>query len=247
MIIFATETKNTVAKDFIIELLKKEFKGKESFSREELFDFYRQFEIDLKESTFRWRIHDLKANKIITAIKRGHFTFSYKPIFAPNIDEFEKKISGKIEKQFELRVTCIGSHLIAVKIQFGYTLLIEPWCIHGDSTMYGLYSMAMTGNHNAMGTADTVFIKNSTNKYNIKCVFNDIQCILDQNLYDLKPINLLLTSNKLAKTDLVKIDTKIKDYIMKTHNHFIGNLFQPVILTPYKTFGWKKTIGTLIK
>jgi hypothetical protein len=109
LIIFATETKNTVAKDFIIELLKKEFKGKESFSREELFDFYRQFEIDLKETTFRWRIHELKAKKIITAIKRGHFTFSYKPLFMPVIGEVEKKISGKIEKQFEELKYCIWS------------------------------------------------------------------------------------------------------------------------------------------
>jgi hypothetical protein len=96
-----------VAKDFIIEQLKKEFKGKESFSREDLFDFYRQFEPDLKETTFRWRIHNLKANKIINAIKRGLFTFSYKPIFTPNIGEVEKKISGKIEKQFDHLKYCI--------------------------------------------------------------------------------------------------------------------------------------------
>ena len=107
------KNKNTVAKDFIIEQLKSEFKGKESFSREDLFDFYRQFELDLKETTFRWRIHDLKANKIITAIKRGLFTFSYKPEFTPDIGEFEKKISGKIEKQFEQLKYCIWSTKIA--------------------------------------------------------------------------------------------------------------------------------------
>jgi len=35
-----TKANKTLAKDFIIERLKKEFKGRESFSREELFDFY---------------------------------------------------------------------------------------------------------------------------------------------------------------------------------------------------------------
>ncbi len=104
-----TRTKDTVAKDFIIHRLKKEFKGRESFSREELFDFYRQFEPDLKETTFRWRIYQLKGSKIITAIKRGLFTFSIKPIFKPEIGEVEKKISGKIEKQFDQIKYCIWS------------------------------------------------------------------------------------------------------------------------------------------
>lgn len=98
-----------MAKDFIIERLKKEFIGRESFSREELFDFYRQFEPDLKETTFRWRIHHLKGNKIITTIKRGRFTLSYKPIFKPEIGKIEKKISDKIEKQFDQLKFCIWS------------------------------------------------------------------------------------------------------------------------------------------
>jgi hypothetical protein len=98
-----------VPKDFIIERLKKEFKGRESFSREELFDFYRQFEPYLKETTFRWRIYQLKGNKIITPIKRGLFTFSFKPIFKPEIGEVEKKISSKIEKQFDQLKYCVWS------------------------------------------------------------------------------------------------------------------------------------------
>lgn len=102
-----------MAKDFIIERLKKEFKGRESFSREELFDFYLQFDPDLKEATFRWRIYHLKVNKIITAVKRGLFTFSFKPIFMPEIGEVEKKISGKIEKQFDQLKYCIWSTQIA--------------------------------------------------------------------------------------------------------------------------------------
>jgi len=114
-----------VAKDFIIEQLKKEFKGKESFSREELFDFYSQFELDVKETTFRWRIHHLKANKIITAIKRGLFTFSYKPVFTPEIGEVEKKISGKIEKQFDQLKYCIWS----TKITHEFMLHIPGKCI----------------------------------------------------------------------------------------------------------------------
>jgi len=60
--------------------------------------------------------------------------------------------------------------LIGVRIPFGYTLLIEPWAIHGDSTMTGMYMMAMTGNHDAMKTANTVFIKYTDDISNISAI-----------------------------------------------------------------------------
>ena len=102
-----------MAKDFIIERLKKEFKGRESFSRDELFDFYRHLEPDLKETTFRWRIYYLKNKQVITTISRRLFTLSYKPVFKPDIDEAERKIFTKIEKQFPSLKLCIWSTKIA--------------------------------------------------------------------------------------------------------------------------------------
>ena len=98
-----------MAKVFITEQLKKEFKGKEYFSREVLFDFYRQFEPDLKETTFRWRIYQLKTKKIIASISRNLFTLSYKPTYRPEVGDFEKKIYTKIEKQFPDLRQCIWS------------------------------------------------------------------------------------------------------------------------------------------
>jgi hypothetical protein len=98
-----------LAKDYIIEQLKKEFKGRESFSREVLFDFYRHFEPDLKDTTFRWRIYQLKTKKIIASISRDLFTLSYKPTYKPEVGDFERKIYTKIEKQFPDLRQCIWS------------------------------------------------------------------------------------------------------------------------------------------
>jgi len=98
-----------MAKDFITERLKKEFTGRESFSRQELFDFYKQFEPELKETTFRWRIYYLKKKQIITVISKGHFTLSFKPVFKPNVDAGERKIFLKLEKQFPSLKLCIWS------------------------------------------------------------------------------------------------------------------------------------------
>ena len=63
----------------------------------------------MKETTFRWRIYQLKNRKVIASIKKGLFTFSLKPVFKPDIDEAGRKISSKIEKQFPDLRYCIWS------------------------------------------------------------------------------------------------------------------------------------------
>lgn len=88
-------------RDFITEKLKQAFKGREFLSRQELFDFFLQFEPDLKESTFRWRIYNLKDKNIISPISRQQFTLANKPVFEPLIGERERKISTLIQKQFK--------------------------------------------------------------------------------------------------------------------------------------------------
>lgn len=98
-----------MSKNYIIKQLESKFKERESFLREELFDFYRQFEPDLKDSTFRWRIYNLKTEKIITPLSRGLFTLSYKPVFIPEIGDVEKKIFTKVAKQFLGLRQCIWS------------------------------------------------------------------------------------------------------------------------------------------
>ena len=98
-----------MAKYFIIEQLKKEFKGKDSFSRGELFDFFKNYEPNLKETTFRWRIYSLKQKQVITTISKGLFTLSFKPIFKPNFEDIELKLFFKIEKQFPSLKCCIWS------------------------------------------------------------------------------------------------------------------------------------------
>lgn len=98
-----------LTKKIIIEELKKQFKGKEYFSREDLFAFYRQFEPDLKETTFRWRIYHLKEKKLITPLSKNLFSFTYKPLYKPGVSEFEQKLFSRLEKQFHGLRLCIWS------------------------------------------------------------------------------------------------------------------------------------------
>ncbi|WP_162418497.1 DUF6577 family protein [Cyclobacterium roseum] len=60
-------------------------KNREDSTREDLFEFYRSFELDLKEGTFEWRIYDLKDKNIIRPLKSGLYVISYKPKYKPEI------------------------------------------------------------------------------------------------------------------------------------------------------------------
>lgn len=60
--------------------------------------------------------------------------------------------------------------LIAVQIPFGYTLLVDKECIHGDTNLTGMFMMCMTSNHITMNTADTVFLKSKKTHHNFSIV-----------------------------------------------------------------------------
>lgn len=83
------------------------FKDKPSFNRKELFEFFRHYEPDLKESTFGWRIYDLKNKNIIKPIKKGIYTISDKPTYTPAITKEVSKLAQTITNNFEGLHYCI--------------------------------------------------------------------------------------------------------------------------------------------
>jgi len=87
--------------------LIEEFKNKESFSREELYQFYRYFEPKLKEGTFGWRIYDLKNRNIIKPIKRGLYVISYKPKYKPETSPNLFKIVKQLSEKFDEVKLCV--------------------------------------------------------------------------------------------------------------------------------------------
>lgn len=87
--------------------LIEEFKDRKYFTREDLFEFYRYFEPDLKEGTFGWRIYDLKDKNIIRPLKRGLYVISYKPKYKPEISPELIKLAKRITDKFEDVKHCI--------------------------------------------------------------------------------------------------------------------------------------------
>jgi hypothetical protein len=84
----------------LISDLYEEFGKRETFSREELFQFLQKFSPTVNETTFRWRIFDLKRKQIIRSISRGHFSLFYKPAYIPELEQKIKKLFQEIKKEF---------------------------------------------------------------------------------------------------------------------------------------------------
>lgn len=92
---------------FIENRLIEEFKSREYFSREDLFEFYRSFEPDLEEGTLGWRIYDLKSRNVISPVKRGVYIIADKPPYTPELSPELVKIARQITSNFEDVNHCI--------------------------------------------------------------------------------------------------------------------------------------------
>ena len=83
----------------IIKHLKEHFNGKVYFTRKEIFDFYNEIE-QLKETTFRWRLFNLKENKIIRSLTNDVFTFDLLPQYYPQVSNENKELVNLLLAQF---------------------------------------------------------------------------------------------------------------------------------------------------
>ncbi len=106
---FATFGKNLIL--VRLQILEKKliaaFKGKGPFTSEELFQFYRDFEPELKKATFRSRVHYLKKKNIIHVIKRGVYVIVDKPEYAPSISSGLRKVGRSLASGFDQVRYCI--------------------------------------------------------------------------------------------------------------------------------------------
>lgn len=107
--------------------------------------------------------------------------------------------------------------LLAFQIPRGFTLLVYPGAIHGDSNLVGLHAMAMTGNHNAMKTANAVFLGA------VKIQVNDHKKIHP-------PPRLLCTSNQQSLISLHTRANRVKTEIYKTLSPFQRCWWNPIIM-----------------
>lgn len=100
--------------------------------------------------------------------------------------------------------------MIAVQIPYGYTLIIHKHCIHGDTTLDGLFLMCMTSDHISMATADTVFLKQAASKDNISLKLDNP---LDQQLHQRPPGDMdpLVFHDENKEANFARFDARTAD------------------------------------
>lgn len=91
-------------KSLAISNLVRHFQQKERISRDELYNYFKDTEGELKKSTFGWRIYDLKKQNILRQIKQGWYSLNTKPVYVPFIgDVLEKMATIYIENYTDAR------------------------------------------------------------------------------------------------------------------------------------------------
>lgn len=89
-----------------VDELKEVFKNN-PFTSKEFYNFYLEKEPDLKKTTFRWRVHDLKNDGIIYSPKIGLYVISSKKDFKPIIDNKLYGLYKKLNNKFPYSDLCI--------------------------------------------------------------------------------------------------------------------------------------------
>ena len=95
-------------KDFYEKQLIGRFEKRKAFSRSDLYNFYLEYEPNLKDGTFGWRIYNLKKKDVIKSIGKGIYALGEKPEYKPNLSERAKKIAKLLVKKFSGFSYCIS-------------------------------------------------------------------------------------------------------------------------------------------
>ena len=113
----------------IVRGIRQQFASAIFFNREELYDYLEQnFFPGLKETTFRWRVYELKKWNIIVPVKRGLYKLSdNKIVYCPSLNSGIIKISRLLLRKYTDIRYCIwesnwlnefSRHQAANKIMF---------------------------------------------------------------------------------------------------------------------------------
>lgn len=110
---FCIKNKIIANKSLHINRLKDEFSDQQKISIQDLINFYKQFEEQIKRSTVDWRIYKLNQEGILHRISRGIYSLSAKEKevieYKPEINRSLKNLSGILQNKFPYIDICLWS------------------------------------------------------------------------------------------------------------------------------------------
>lgn len=88
------------------DALFKYFENRQSFTTNDVYDFFSQNQPDIKRATVNWRIYNLVQQGSLKRIGRGIYSLGKENYFSPVLDKKQKNIFTRVKKQFPLITFC---------------------------------------------------------------------------------------------------------------------------------------------
>jgi len=109
------------------DTLSQHFQDRESFTTNDVSDFFAKTDPDIKRATVNWRIYELVRQGSLKRIGRGIYALGQADCFLPVMTKKQQTISARLKKQFPLISFCCW-HTSALKEFFqhvtGYDFLL---------------------------------------------------------------------------------------------------------------------------
>jgi len=174
-------------KNFYEKLLVNRFEKQEVFARDDLFKFYAEYDPELKEGTFGWRIYDLKKKNIIRNVGKGIYSLSGKSVYFPILGKLSKKIAK-----------LLGGNYADLEYCLWETLCLNEFSNHQATTSFIVLEVEKE-------LLDSVFYFLKKNKMNDLYLQPDEQMI---ERYVLERENPVVLKSLITRAPLQKINDK---------------------------------------
>lgn len=106
------------------DTLSQYFEDRESFTTNDVFDFFAQTHPDIKRTTVNWRIYELVRQDLLKRIGRGMYALGSANCFLPVLTKKQQNISARLKKQFPLITFCCW-HTSALKEFFQHLAVYD--------------------------------------------------------------------------------------------------------------------------
>ncbi len=106
------------------DTLSQHFQDRESFTTNDVSDFFAKTDPDIKRATINWRIYELVRQGSLKRIGRGMYALGQADCFLPGLTKKQQTISARLKKQFPLITFCCW-HTSALKEFFQHVAVYD--------------------------------------------------------------------------------------------------------------------------
>lgn len=208
------------------------------FTSKELYEFYSRDKKDLKEGTFRWKVHKLKSQGIISSLNRGVYILDNREVFKYYINNNLKRIFNIINNQFPQLDMCIWT---------------TSWVHHMMSHQPFTSIIVVEVDRDIVEITFNLLKEKFNNVYLSPNVQQIERYILDDNVIVIKPILkeapvTIFEKIKVAKVEKILVDLFFESNLFQTYQgkelvNIFENIYSKYSINTTTLYRYAKTRG----